>query len=156
MKTATAKEIKNELADLEREQLLQLLQRLSRFKKENKELLSYLLFASVDEDAYISTVKKDIDEDFSKINTSSAYYIKKSLRKILRHIKKYSRYSGKKETETDLLIHFLRKMNSLPSSSRKNHVLQKIYERQVNIINKNLDMLHEDLQHDFRAQMLDL
>ena len=79
---------------------------MSRFKKENKELLTYILFESADEQSYIVSVKRGIDEEFEQINRSSTYFIKKSIRKILRNTRKYIRYSGKKETEVELLIYF--------------------------------------------------
>ena len=55
-------------------------------------------------------VKKEIDEEFSSINTHSFFYVKKSIRKILRNTKKYIRYSKKKETEAELLLYFCQSM----------------------------------------------
>ena len=49
MKYLTLKEIKQELNALSKEEVQELCLRLSRFKKENKELLAYLLFESKDE-----------------------------------------------------------------------------------------------------------
>ncbi|MBT8395215.1 MAG: hypothetical protein KJN66_10245, partial [Bacteroidia bacterium] len=119
MKTATVKQLKDELKYLANEDLVKLCLRLSRFKKENKELLTYLLFEADDESSYIESVKMEIDEQFELINTSSYFYIKKSVRKILRNIKKYIRYSLKKETEVELLLYFCKKLNAFsPSISR--------------------------------------
>ena len=67
MKAATAQEIKQELASLKPSQLVEICQRLARFKKENKELLTYLLFEAHDEESYIREVKKEIDALFEKI-----------------------------------------------------------------------------------------
>ncbi|HBS11973.1 MAG TPA: hypothetical protein DEO36_05420, partial [Flavobacteriaceae bacterium] len=106
MKTATVSQLKNELKYQSQEELLELCLQLSKFKKENKELLTYLLFEADDEDAFIQGVKEETSELFGQINTSSYFYIKKSVRKILRIIKKYIRYSKKKETEVELLLHF--------------------------------------------------
>ena len=44
-------------------------------------MLTYLLFESSDEQAYVKRVKSEIDEQFDQINVESAYYIKKSVRK---------------------------------------------------------------------------
>jgi hypothetical protein len=96
MKAATVSQLKKELNFRSREELLELCLRLSKFKKENKELLTYLLFESGDEVAYIENVKQEVDELFEDINTKAWFYIKKSIRKILRIVKKYIRYSGKK------------------------------------------------------------
>ncbi len=104
MKAATVSELKKELQTRSEKELMALCLRLSKFKKENKELLTYLLYESADEMGYIRTVQLEIDEQFSEINTKTYYFIKKSVRKILRNIKKYIRYSGKKQTEVELLL----------------------------------------------------
>ena len=49
---------------------------LSKYKKENKEMLSYLVFESHQEKEYIEGVKKEIEALFEIINTSSFYLIK--------------------------------------------------------------------------------
>src|SRR4051794_26804423 len=99
MNTASANDLKEELKTLKPAQLAELCLRLARFKKENKELLTYLLFEAHNEEGYIAGIKKEIDELFSEINLSHLYYAKKSLRKIVRIINKYARYSGIKQTE---------------------------------------------------------
>jgi len=101
MKAATVAQLKKELQHRNPEELLQLCLRLARFKKENKELLTYLLFESDSEEGYIATVQEEMDALFLEINTNSYFYIKKSVRKILRMLKKYIRYSGNKETIAD-------------------------------------------------------
>ena len=82
------------------------LQFLNELKKENKELLTYLLFEAHDEEMYINSVKEYIVDLFEAVNTKSFFYIRKSVRKILTLTKKYIRYSKKKETEIQLLLHF--------------------------------------------------
>ena len=153
MKPATAKEIKDELKHLDREELLAIVLRLSRFKKENKELLTYLLFSASDEDAFIAAIKKHMDLEFSQINSSSYYFVKKSMRKILRNVKKFSRYSGKKETETELLIYFLQKMEEFRPSIHRNKVLENLYTRQLALVKKSMEKLHEDLQYDLNLEL---
>src|SRR5690606_41567317 len=120
MKAATVSQIKKELSFRSPEELLELCLRLSKFKKENKELLTYLLFESIDEEEYIQNIKDEIDVDFKAINNKNFFYVKKSVRKILRNIKKYSRYSLKKETEAELLIYFLLKLKELRPSIKTN------------------------------------
>lgn len=153
MKAASAKEIKDELKHLQREELLELVLRLSRFKKENKELLTYLLFKAQNEEKFKEEVKAEMDREFSEINRSSYYFMKKSMRKILRNVKKYSRYSGKKETETELLIYYLSKMDDFRPSVHRNKVLQNLYERQLALVKKNMEKLHEDLQYDLNMEL---
>ena len=156
MKPASLKELKQELIHRSHQELLEIVLRLSKFKKENKELLTYLLFSASDEDAYIENVKQEIDEQFEEINRSSYYFMKKSMRKILRNVKKYSRYSGRKDTETELLIYFLLKMDRFSPSVHRNKTLQNLYDRQLALVKKNIAKLHEDLQHDFRIELEDL
>ena len=153
MKTATVKQLKDELKHHSTDDLMHLCLRLSRFKKENKELLTYLLFEAHNEDDYIIGVKTEIDEQFETINRDSYFYIKKSVRKILRLIKKYSRYSLKKETEIELLLYFCFKLKNFSPSIKRNVTLTNIYDRQIASIKKSIVALHEDLQYDYTLQL---
>ncbi len=153
MKAVSVVTIRKELKHKSNEELAELCLRLSRFKKENKELLTYLLFEADDENGYIETVKQEIDIQFENINTDSYFYIKKSVRKILRLIKKFSRYSLKKETEVELLLHFCQKMNDFTPSIERNVTLMNIYDRQIATIKKLVATLHEDLQYDYNLEL---
>ncbi len=53
MKTATVKELKNELSHNTQSELIELCLQLSKFKKENKELLTYLLFEKGNEEVFV-------------------------------------------------------------------------------------------------------
>ena len=64
MKIESIVTIKKELKHLTQEELLELCLRLGKFKKENKALLTYLLFEAHDEDGYIASVKTTLDELF--------------------------------------------------------------------------------------------
>jgi hypothetical protein len=149
MKAATVSQLKKELQHRNPDELLQLCLRLARFKKENKELLTYLLFESDNEEGYIETIKAEVDEQFGLINTASYFYIKKSVRKILRSIKKYARYSGNKETEVALLLYFCEKLKAFTPSIKRNATLMNLYERQLAVATKKISALHEDLQYDY-------
>jgi hypothetical protein len=153
MKAVTIKELKEELTNCTPKELRDLCLRLSRFKKENKELLTYLLFDSSDEAAYIDGVKKEADEQFEMVNKKSHYLIKKSFRKILRLIRKYSRYSLKKETEVELLIYFCKKLKKFTPSIQKNNGLQNFYLKQIDTVRKKITLLHEDLQFDYGTEL---
>ncbi len=153
MKAATSRELKIELQYQSKDQLLQLCLRLARFKKENKELLTYLLFEADNESSYIESVKAEIDSQFEQINTTNYYYIKKSARKILRMIKKFIRYSTHKETEIELLLHFCKCLKKMNPPIERNKVLQNLYHRQLLLVAKNIDGLHEDLQYDYNLEL---
>ena len=153
MKTATLRELKNELNHRSSSELLDLCLRLSRFKKENKELLTYLLFESSNEHAYIESVKREIEHEFNVINTKSYFYIRKSVRKILRNTKKYIRYSKNKETEVELLLYFCYELREMSPSMKGNLTLQNIFNRQIILIEKVISSLHEDLQYDYKLEI---
>lgn len=153
MKAATVSQIKKELVYRSPEELLELCLRLSKFKKENKELLTYLLFESIDEEEYIQNIKTEIDTEFKTINTKNFFYVKKSVRKILKLIKKYSRYSLKKETEAELMLYFLFKLKELRPSIKRNATLVKLYQRQLASVKKLISTLHEDLQYDYKQEL---
>ena len=156
MKTATVSELKRELKSKSVEELLVLCLHLSKFKKENKELLTYLLYESVDEETFISEVQSEVEELFSEINIHSYYYIKKSVRKVLRLIKKYIRYSKKKETEVQLLLHFCEQLKDMNPPMQRDVALHNIYKRQLEMIHKAVGTLHEDLQFDYQQELLRL
>lgn len=156
MKAVTVKELKKELSNRTPNELLDLCLRLSRFKKENKELLTYILFESSDEVTYIESVKREIDDQFEQVNKKTYYLIKKSVRRILTNVKKYSRYSLKKETEVDLLIYFCTKLKNFTPSIHRNVRLQNLYIKQVEAISKKVSALHEDLQYDYEEDLNEL
>ncbi|MEP6261549.1 MAG: hypothetical protein ABJ092_08225 [Gillisia sp.] len=153
MKAATVSQLKKELSYRSPEELLELCLRLSKFKKENKELLTYLLFDSLDEEEFIQKIKEEIDLEFKAINTKNFFYIKKSVRKILKNIKKYSRYSLKKETEVELLLYFCSKLKDFRPSINRNLTLVNLYHRQLTAVKKLISTLHEDLQYDYKLEL---
>ncbi|MCG8410561.1 MAG: hypothetical protein MI739_04665 [Bacteroidales bacterium] len=153
MKAVSSKELKQELANRTSKDLVALCLRLARFKKENKELLTYLLFESDNENAYIESVKNEIDEQFKQVNKKSFYYIRKGVRKVLQLTKKYIRYSPKKETEVELLIYFCNKLNNFKPSIFRSPRLENLYYTQIEHIAKKLKTLHEDLQYDYSEEL---
>jgi len=153
MKTATVKQLKQELEGHSPTELVEICLRLAKFKKENKELLTYLLYEASDETSYINGVKLEIEQQFTEINTSSYYFMKKSVRKILRNTKKYIRYSKKKETEVELLIYFCFELKNLNPSIERNTVLLNIFNRQLEAIKKAISTLHEDLRYDYELEL---
>jgi len=156
MKPATVSQIKKELEFRSSEELKTLCLRLVRFKKENKELLTYLLFEAEDETGYVTHVKEYISERFSEVNTASFYYVKKSIRKILRETKKFIRYSSKKETEVELLIYFCKVLINFKPSIKNSVAMVNLYERQILLIENKITGLHEDLQYDYRQELDEL
>jgi len=149
MKASTINELKQELTTIPAPSLVELCLRLARFKKENKELLTYLLFESHDVAGYIKGIKEEMSLQFADVNKSNVYFVKKTVRKILRTAKKYIRYSGSTTVEIELLVYFCESMKELNVPIDKNPVLSNIYQNQIKNINKALQGLHEDLQYDY-------
>ncbi|HJU46214.1 MAG TPA: hypothetical protein VJ647_05475 [Chitinophagaceae bacterium] len=153
MKAATIHEIKQELTSVPPAQLIELCLRLARFKKENKELLTYLLFEAFDEAAYIGLVKKEIDENFELLNLTNLYFVKKGLRKIVRTITKYIRYTGSKQVEVELLLYFCTKLKDSDIPIQKNTLIDNLYQSQLKKVHKVLETMHEDLQYEYAREL---
>ena len=153
MKSASLKEIKLELEEKKQEEILELCLRLCRFKKEIKELLTYLLFEAHDESGYIEQVKELVDEKFEQINRKSPYFVKKSIRSILAQCRKYIRYSKSKETEVEILLYFCEKIKEFRPSLRHNRKVWSLYERLLEQLRTKINALHEDLQYDYKLEL---
>lgn len=153
MKSASLSDIRKELKTRSREEVIELTEKLIKYKRENKELLNYLLFDSMDEDAYVLRIKEEVTEAFAATNTSGFYLAKKSIRRALRIANKYIKYSDKPETELDVLLHFCEGMNQLDMNFKRSKVLLNLYERQLVKIKDVYSDLHEDLQYDFRERL---
>jgi len=153
MKAASISEIKIELNNLPASQLAALCLQLAKYKKDNKELLSYLLFEETDMPAYIESVKKEMDAQFAQINISHLYFAKKSLRKILRITGKHIRYTGSKQAEAELLIYFCRQLKNSGIHFENSTVLTNLYQAQLKKINAAIAGFHEDLQYDYLKEI---
>lgn len=153
MKAASAADIKQRLKELDKKDLTELCLRLSRYKKENKELLTFLLFEADDLPHYINGVNGQLDEIFATVNTSSVFFAKKTIRKALRTANRYIRYAGDKTVEAEVLIHFCNRFRGLQLDWRRSTLLLKIYEAQAKKIRASVAGMHEDLQYEYRRTL---
>ncbi len=153
MTTASLQEIKKELRTLDADHVQELCMRLAKYKKENKELLNYLLFEAHNEQAYIQTVKNDIGEMFTTVPASNVYFVKKSLRKILRFANRQIKYSGIKQTELEIRIFFCTKMKEAKIPRNPGTVLFNLYQQQLKKIESVFAKLPEDIQVDYDREM---
>jgi hypothetical protein len=153
MKASSINEIKKELRNLESDTLQEICMRLAKYKKENKELLTYMLFEADHEQSYVNQIKEDLDEFFNELPTGNTYYVKKSLRKILRFLNRQIRYSEIKETELELRIYFCSKMKSARIPMPGGTVLYNLYQQQLKKINAVFNKLPEDLQSDYNREI---
>ena len=153
MKTFSVNEIKKELERKENSDLLSFCIRLAKFKKENKELLGFLLFDADDISTYVENVKLEMDASYGEINKSNVYYIKKSIRKILRNVNKHIRFISSKQAEVELLIHFCNCFFAYSIPTNQSRQLTNIYESQLKKMYAALSSLHPDLQYDFEKMI---
>ena len=149
MKAASINDIKKAIQALDEKEIQEFCLRLAKYKKENKELLTYLLFESQDENAYVEGIKAEIDELFQTVPKNSVYLIKKVLRKILRTVNKQIRYSGNTESELTLRIYFCMSLKKAGVDIRASTLLFNLYQQQLKKIGTTLSKLDEDLQFDF-------
>jgi hypothetical protein len=149
MKAATVYDIKESLLQLPPGQIAELCLRLVKFKKENKELVSFLLFDAHQLENYLAEVKADMAIEFSSINMSQVYFAKKSLRRILRNTNKQIRYIATKPAEVELLLAYCELLKASGLATKKAPIIEKIYLGQLSKIKKLIGALHEDLQYDY-------
>lgn len=141
-------DIKKEIQHLPNEQLTELCLRLVRYKKENKQLLAYLLFESNNEQAFIEKIKAEAGFMFSQLPGQS-YLAAKSIRKILRLIAKYVKFIGSTQAEIELLINFCYNYLQYTDKRAPYKPLRLILTRQLEKIKNLIAKLHEDLQYDY-------
>jgi len=153
MQTAGIAILKKELEQCPPQTLRALCLQLAKYKVENKELLHYLLFEAGDEESYIRQVREETEEAFREMNKGNLHWVKKSLRKALRQVNKYIKFSGDKQTETVILLHFCTQMRDSGIPFQKSQVLLNLYLRQIARIEKSIFRLHEDLQYDYRPEL---
>lgn len=150
MSTATygLQDIKKELQHLSGLQIADLCLRLARHKKENKELLAYLLFESNNQAEFVEKVKAEAGFMFSQLPVRS-YEAAKYLRKILRLISKYAKFMASKECEIELLLNFCYNYIQYADLKTSYKPLRLILIRQIEKIKTSIGKLHEDVQLDF-------
>ena len=152
MQAASIAELKKALVRLDQGELLDAVLRLARFKKDNKELLTYLLFMSQDEHGYANYLCREINNQFEL--TPNAH--KKTVRKTIRWMNKCLRFSGNKETEAQVRIHFCRTLKNSETPFRNSRVMTNMYTGQLKKIDQALCKLHEDIRRDFLLETREL
>ncbi len=151
MKPEKLSDLKKELSGLSVHGLTDICLRLAKYKKENKELLTYLLFDADNPMQYAEEVKNFLIEDF-KTMQKHYYYSTKSMRKIIRLINRYAKYTGSKQVETELALWFCINFLKYADLRTSHKPLQGLLTRQFEKIIKLLPKLHEDLQFDYQKE----
>ncbi|MEO6305424.1 MAG: hypothetical protein ABIP51_19840 [Bacteroidia bacterium] len=150
MKAAGLSDIKKELEHLQQKELLELCISLAKYKKDNKEYLGFLLFESHDKLQFMKEVKNEIDAHFEEVKLqANLYYVKKSLRKLLRIITKYTKYVDDKGLSAEMHIYFCLKLKNSGIPYHKSQMLVNLMDGQIKKINTLMTTLHPDLQNDY-------
>ena len=125
-------DIKKEIQHLSPVQTAELCLRLARYKKENK-------------------VKAEAGFMFSQLPVRS-YDAAKSMRKILRLLGKYTKFTGSKEVEIDLLLNFCNNYIHYTDRKASYKPLRMILTRQMLKVRTLIGKLHEDVQADYTEE----
>lgn len=149
MKPATISDIKKALTLLNHQELSDICLRMAKFRKENKELLTFLIFEADNQALYIKNAKEEIRQQLSQMSYSNIYLAKKTIRKVLRTVDKYIKFAASKQVEVELLMYYCDLLDSCGLPIHDHPVTANIYQRQINKIDKALSTLHEDLQYDY-------
>jgi hypothetical protein len=154
LRSPSLNDVRKELQELPPKRLAELCVTLARYKKDNKEYLSYLLFDSHDKSRFVAEVKQQVNELFAELKgQSNLYYLKKSLRKILRIINRYCKYIADKGLAAELHIYFCQQIREEGIPFKKSQLLLNMYEQELKKINTLISSLHEDLQSDYRYDL---
>jgi hypothetical protein len=111
------------------------------------------LFEANDEHGYVENVKRETTEQFVELSNLSVYFVKKSLRRILRMVNRQIKYSGLPATDLALRIHFCQQIKEAELPIGKSAVLVNLYQQQLKKINLAQSKLEEDLQYDYQSEI---
>ena len=119
-------------------------------------MLTYLLFEAADEESYVQELKSFIELEFEALPEKSAYLAKKSIRRIIRSVNRYLKYTDVKTTSVEVMISLCRQLRRLAKIYRESVAIQKIYSSHLKKVETIISTLHEDLQFDYRKELEDL
>lgn len=148
---ASLADIKRELNTYNQSQLLETCLRIIKFKKDNKELATYLLFAAGEEAEYIKEINTTTSDGMMLAKSKPLYQQRKTLAKVLRLVNKYARYSGKKETHIELLLHYTERLIDI-FDIKLSHIASLLH-RNVKRITAMIATLHPELQYDYGQRL---
>ncbi len=151
MKPEKLGDIKKELLSRSVQELTDICLRLAKYKKENKELLNYLLYDAAEPLEYANQVKLFLEEEFKNLQ-KHYYYSTKSLRKIIRLINRHAKYTASKQVELELALWFCDNFLLYADLRTSHKPLQGLLTRQFEKISKLIPKLHEDLQFDYKKE----
>lgn len=156
MQVASINEMKKALQEKSPKELVEFCLELAKFKKENKEMLNYLLFASTDEHEFLEDAKNEISIIMSDMSYSHFYTAKKVMRKALKITRQYIKYSKDKITEIELVLHFCQELTNSPYDIGHHPIFYGQLDRLLKQIEKKLEKMHEDILADYISTIEEL
>ncbi|MFN4123138.1 MAG: hypothetical protein ACK4GL_07525 [Flavobacteriales bacterium] len=147
--------LKQELQTHDRRSLIELCIQLARFKQENRELITYLLFHAKDPIAYAQGYKILIEEPFDK-HLMNPYLLTKGIRKSFRLISRYAKVSKSKEGECELYLHLAVQFVERIQGKLVHKALITLLERALKKAHQLILKMHEDFQMDYIPIYTDL
>jgi len=156
MISSSIAQIKKELQTLSPQQLIEVCISVAKFKKENKELVDYLLFKAENEDDFIKEINAEVSILMQEVHYTNIYLAKKSIRKILKTVNKYLHFSKNSTTKVEIMLHFCREMDRHKLNRKSEPTLYNIYQNQLKKIRKEISKMHEDLQFDYEQTLISL
>lgn len=148
-------DLKKELSLRDKAELVQLCVRFARLKQENKELLAYLLFDADDPVFYAQKLKPEIEAIWEQ-PFYNPWAMNKSLRKALRIIARYRRFTASARGENDLLLHLFLGMHAHWRPEFRQKIFGKMLYRQISKIKKNIAKMESDYQSDYEEPLREL
>ena len=145
-------EQKKELHQLSKTELEAICLRFARFKKENKELLEFVLFHQGDPQAYADALKTDLADVFKSL-TGANYSDAKKLRKITKALNKHAKYMQNPTLEADLWIWFCYTYCYSLAAKSTAQVIRNFFAKAVIKVEKIQYKLHEDLAFDVAQEL---
>ncbi|MGY6561226.1 MAG: hypothetical protein ACXITV_03905 [Luteibaculaceae bacterium] len=150
-KPAPLTEIKKELKNKSKEELALLVIELCKLNKLNKELITYQLFhAETDVQGYLEKSKEIVLEAFRKNSWNRYQLAAKSIRKTNKVFNEHLKIMQTPAQQLDLLIFYLKELNSYSIDEISPGVLGTNYIRLVKKLYKIYSQLHEDYQFDYQ------
>lgn len=143
------KEIRRELKELDKEELQELILKVSKYNKEVKGYLVHLLFESDDITYFQNEQKQKLEEFFSALPFTNFKIAKKSLSRIQKYLNLQLKYAKSKEVEIELRGTFLLLFRKKVMGKSFSHKLTNMYDRNYKYVIAAHDKLEDDLKNDY-------
>lgn len=153
MKPASIKILRDELKELDKDEIIDHCLALARSRQEAKELLTYRLIHSEDERTYCIDIRYEMEAMLKEANQLSVYFFKKSARKVHRYMTRSIRYSKVVDTEVFLRTAFLELLSEYKRFVNASSVLKSLYEREIEKLRKLQAKVHPDQAYDLSKDL---